>query len=154
MKTAILIMSLQISLTMVSYGQSNKFDAPKKTNTIILIKEGNSLQILTEFAQHLQDNGYTIEKLDKDLFSLSTDYKDYKFAGKAVIKIISFVRQVDNKVKIEIKGKIEISNPNGGQVPYDVCNCGMSGDARKNAFKTIITLIESYPFENIEFIEK
>lgn len=154
MRTSITIFALMIIMNTLSYGQTEKFDAPKKTNTIVLIKEGNATLILTEFAQHLQDNGYTIEKLDRELLSLSTDFRDYKFAGKAVMKIIVFVRQMDTKVKIEIKGKIEISNPFGGQVPYDVCNCGMAGDARKNAFKAILKLIETYSFESIEFIEK
>ena len=83
-----------------------------------------------------------------------TDFKEYKFSGIAVLKIFAFVRQLENNVKIEIKGKIEVSNPFGGQIPYDACNCGLSGDARKNAFKTILTLLETYSYENIEFLEK
>lgn len=152
MKT--IITTLLLFIVFFSFGQNEKTEAPKKTNTIIILKEGNAEQILIEFAQHLQDNGYSIEKLDKDLLSLSTGFKDYKFSGKAVLKIFAFVRQLESNVKIEIKGKIEISNPYGGQVPYDVCNCGLSGDARKNAFKTILTLLETYSYESIEFLEK
>ena len=154
MKTKITLTLLLTSIFYFSFGQSINMDAPKRTNTIILVKEGEALPILIEFAKHLQDNGYSIEKLDKDLLSLSTDFKEFKFAGVAVMKIIAFVRQNENKVKIEIKGKIEISNPNGGQVPFDVCNCGMMGAARKNSFKAIITLLESYKFESVEFLEK
>ena len=142
------------SIYYFSNGQSMNLEAPKKTNTIILVKEGEALPILIEFAQHLQDNGYSIEKLDKDLLSVSTDFKEFKFAGVAVMKIIAFVRQKENNVRIEIKGKIEISNPRGGQVPFDICNCGMMGDARKNSFKAMIAIIEKYKFDSVEFLEK
>ncbi|HON69942.1 MAG TPA: hypothetical protein PL153_02665 [Tenuifilum sp.] len=149
-----IITTLLVFIVLISFGQNKKIEAPKKANTIIILKKGNAEQILIEFAQHLQDNGYSIEKLDKDLLSLSTDFKEYKFSGIAVLKIFAFVRQLENNVKIEIKGKIEVSNPFGGQIPYDACNCGLSGDARKNAFKTILTLLETYSYENIEFLEK
>lgn len=154
MKSKIIAIFLLTSMFYVSFGQSINLDAPKKTNTIILVKEGEALPILIEFAEHLQDNGYSIEKIDKDLLSLSTDFKDVKFAGVAVMKIIAFVRQKENKVRIEIKGKLEISNPSGGQVPFDICNCGMMGDARKNSFKAMINIIEKYTFDSVEFLEK
>ena len=154
MKTKTIAILFLTSMFFVSFGQSINLDAPKKTNTIILVKEGEAFPILIEFAQHLQDNGYSIEKLDKDLLSVSTDFKEFKFAGVAVMKIVAFVRQKENKVRIEIKGKVEISNPSGGQVPVDICNCGMMGDARKNSFKAMIAVIEKYKFDSVEFLEK
>lgn len=41
MKTKILILSFLIGVILSSYGQSQNFDAPKETNTIILLKEGS-----------------------------------------------------------------------------------------------------------------
>lgn len=128
-------------------------DIPKKTNTITIFKEGTAQQILTSFALHLQDNGYSIEKLDKDLLSLFTDFKEYKFAGVSVMKIVAFARQVDNKVKLEIRGKIEISSP-GNKIPFEICKCGMVGDARLNAFKEMLSLVEKYSYDTIEFSVK
>ncbi len=154
MKNYFLFSFFVFNLNLIAYSQNTKYNVPKKTNTVVLLKEGTALLILTNLAQYLQDNGYTIDKMDKDLLSLSTDFKDYNFAGKAGLKIVAYTRQVDSIVKIEIKGKIELSSPFGGQVQYEACNCGLAGDARKNAFNTLLKLLENYSFESIEFLEK
>lgn len=154
MRAKTMAMLLLMSMSYLSYGQLSYKDAPRKTNTIVITKQGDDLTTLIEFAKHLQDNGFSIDKLDKDFLSLSTDFKDFKFAGVAVMKIVAFIRKKNNNVKIEIKGKIEISNPYGGQVPMDVCKCGMAGDARKNAFQEMLSIIDSYKFDSIEYFKK
>jgi hypothetical protein len=42
----------------------------------------------------------------------------------------------------------------GGPVPFEACNCGMIGDARKNAFSEILRTLADFEFENVEFIIK
>lgn len=154
MKRKIAVIFIFFIVYCSSLAQSKKYDSPKKTNTIVLTKEGDANAILIDFAKYLQDSGYSIERIDKDLLSISTDFRTYKFDGIAVMKINAFVKQNDDKVKIEIKGKIEITNPYGGQIPYEACNCGFAGDARKKAFKEMISLIENYKFDNLEFLVK
>lgn len=157
MKKIYLFISL-ICILQTTFSQEKKSDIsdiPKKTNTITFYKEGTALQILTELARHLQDNGYSIEKLDKDLLSLSTDFKTYKFQGVSEMNIIAFVRQVEGKVKVEIKGKVKVHDPlNGGSIPFDACKCGLVGDARLNAFKEMLETVEKFNYLTIEFSTK
>jgi hypothetical protein len=154
MKHSVLLFSLLCIFNAINAQEkkSDISDIPKKTNTITVYKEGTALQILTDLARHLQDNGYSIEKLDKDLLSLSTDYKTFKFQGVAVMKIVAFVRQVESKVKIELKGKVEVTSAlASGNVPFDACKCGLVGDARLNSFKEMLEIVEKFNYLTIEF---
>jgi len=144
---------LILSISVVN-GQDKSFDAPKKSNLITVSKKDTALQFLLQYARHLQDFGFSVDRIDKELLSFSTDFKTYKFGGIAVIKITVFARQNGDTAKLEIKGKIEVSNADGGKFPYDACNCGLPGDARKNAFKEMLKTLESFPVDKIEFIIK
>jgi hypothetical protein len=138
-----------------SFGQGNTFDPPKKVNAIIIEKKSPSLDFLLDYARHLQEFGFSIEKLDRDLVSLSTDFKTYEFAGVAVVKIIAYAKQNGDTSSIEIRGKVEVTNPMaGGPVPFEACNCGMVGDARKNAFNDILRTLRDFKFDSLEFIIK
>ena len=124
---------------------------PKGTNTIILKTELSNSELLISFARHLQDEGYSIEKLDKDLLSLSTEYEDYKTPSVAVMKIDAFVRGN----KIVISGDINITDAlSGAVVKMDICKCGFSGDARLNAFKEMLRTIISFKYNEIEYQKK
>ena len=46
------------------FGQTHNFKPPKKTNTIILEKECAAVDFLVDYAKHLQDYGFTIEKIE------------------------------------------------------------------------------------------
>ena len=136
----------------MAFGQELS-DIPKKTNTIILSDSAKSFNYLIEFANYLQDQGYDIEKLDKDLQNLNTAFKDYKFAGLAQMKIYAFTRQMDSTAVLTIKCKILISSF-AGQAPMDACNCGIIGDARLNAFKETLRLAKGFQYDKIEFLIK
>lgn len=126
----------------------NEIKPQKKSNTIILTTELSNLDLLIEFAKHLQDAGYIIEKLDKDLISLSTDYEEYKTPSIAVMKIDAFVRGN----KIVIRGDINITDAlSGSVVKMDICNSGFPGDARLNAFKEMLKTANTFKHNEIEF---
>ncbi len=152
-------MKINIKLTIVLlfssvllFGQTHNFKPPKKTNTIILEKESKAVDFLIDYAKHLQDYGYAIEKIDKDLLSLSTEFKGYKFGGVAVVKIIAFAREKGTQSTLTIKGKIEVTNPlAGGQVPFEAANKGMSGDAQRNGFNEILNTLHEFNYDSIEF---
>ncbi len=151
------IIKLTIGLLFQSvliFGQNQTLKPPKKVNTIVIEKTDSAVNLLLEYAKHLQDFGFSIEKIDKEFLTLSTDFKSYKFGGVAVIRIVAFSRQKGTKSRLEIKGKIEVSNPFGGQVPYEACNCGMAGDARKNGFKEILKTLDNFAYDTIEFVKK
>jgi hypothetical protein len=132
----------------------NPFNPPPKANTIVIEKTDNAANFLLEYAKHLQDFGFSIEKVDKELLTLSTDFKSYKFSGVAVIKIVAFARQNGPKSILEIKGNIEVSNPFGGQVPFNACNCGSPGDAQRNGFNEILKTLDNFAYDSIEFVIK
>jgi hypothetical protein len=136
------------------FGQDQALRPAKKVNTIVIEKADTAVNLLMSYARHLQHFGFFIEKVDKELLTLSTDFKSYKFGGIAVVKVVAFSRQSGTNARLEIKGKIEVSNPYGGQVPFEACNCGMMGDARKNGFSEILKTLDNFPYDKIEFLIK
>lgn len=136
------------------FGQNQLPNPPKKVNTIVIEKSDTAVHLLMNYARQLQDSGFSIDKIDKELLTLSTDFKSYNFGGIAVVKVVAFTRQNGATARLEIKGKIEVSNPYGGQVPFDACNCGIIGDARKNGFSEILKTLEKFSFDKIEFLTK
>lgn len=154
MKRTKILIILLLANTILVVGQNRTFHPPKKVNTIIIEKKDTAIHFLIDYAKHLQDVGYTIEKLDKDFLTFSTDYKNYKFSGVAVLKIIAFARQNGPIARLEIRGKIEVSNASGGQFPLEACNCGMKGNAKKNAFIEILKTLDDLKFRKIEFLKK
>jgi hypothetical protein len=152
-------MKRYIILTAVLLNYSNHLigqvlNPPKKVNTVVIEKVDTAVNLLMDYARKLQDFGFSIEKVDKELLTLSTDFKSYKFGGIAVVKVVAFSRQNGTIARLEIKGKIEVSNPYGGQVPFEACNCGMMGDARKNGFSEMLKTLERFSFDKIEFLIK
>ena len=136
------------------FGQNQALNPPKKVNAIVIEKADTAVNLLMSYARQLQDFGFSIEKVDKELLTLSTDFKSYNFGGVAVVKVVAFSRQSGTNARLEIKGKIEVSNPSGGQVPFEACNCGMMGDARKNGFSEILKTLENFSYDKIEFLIK
>ncbi|HLW07885.1 MAG TPA: hypothetical protein VKY45_09995, partial [Marinilabiliaceae bacterium] len=132
----------------------HNFQPPKKTNTIVLKQKCNATDFLVEYAKHLQDFGFAIEKIDKDLLNFSTEFKSYKASGVGVIKILAFARQKGEECTLVIRGNIELSNPYGGQVPMEACNCGMIGDNRKKGFNEILNTLTNFNYDSIEFETK
>ncbi len=154
MKRKLLILITFLIPTLILLGQNKNIVPPKKTNTIIISRKDVAEHFLLDYAKHLQNYGFSIEKFDKEFLTLATDFKRYKFGGVAVIKIVAYSKQTGDTSKIIIKGKIEISNPYGGQVPDEACNCGMAGDARKNGFKEILKTLDNFNYDRIEFLKK
>ena len=152
MKSIILISALIGFFTFNVLSQAQDVKPQSKSNTIILTKNGDALKLLNDLVFHLQDNGYNIEKFNKELFSIETSYKIFKYSGgmSGNHKIFIYARQKDDNVMVVVSGKIEISGI-GSQVSYEACNCGVIGDARKNAFTQIINVITSYQWETINF---
>jgi hypothetical protein len=136
------------------FGQNQALSPSKKVNAVVIVRTDTALNFLMSYARQLQDFGFSIEKVDKELLTLSTDFKSYKFGGVAVVKVVAFSRQSGTMARLEIKGKIEVSNPYGGQVPFEACNCGMMGDARKNGFNEILKTLDNFSYDKIEFLIK
>lgn len=152
MKTNILLLICIMGTNIIGFSQNSSEKLPKNTNTIILKLTGDATKELTKFANHLQDKGFTIEKLDNTLLSLSTDNKGFKVGGRyANLRIKAYSRQNDSLVSIIISGKVEVSGLGGGQIPFDACNCGIAGDARKGGFNVIRDSVEGFTFDTIEY---
>lgn len=139
-------------LSTLTIAQQRNFNPPKKASAVVILKKDSSITFLTEYAKHLQNLGFSIEKFDKELVSLSTEFKNYKFGGVAVIKIIAFAQQNGETSKITIRGNIKVSTGIRGDVPFEACNCGMSGDARKNGFSEILKTLENFNYEDFMFL--
>ena len=134
--------------------QTNPLEnAPKKSNMVVIEKEGNALDFLIDYGKHLQDFGFTVENINKDFLSLSTDFKEYKHSGVAVIKLNVHAKQKNNIAILVIRGKIEVSSLYG-TVPFEACKCGMVGDARKNGFREIGYTLENFNYSKIEIFKK
>lgn len=130
---------------------SQEAKAPKNANVIILVKEGAAEDVLVNFALFLRDHGYSIENLDKELLSLSTEYREFKASGAGELKIKAYTEQEGPNVKIVIRGSIKMANPFGSPVSFEACNCGIVGDNRKRGFNTIMNLVLSFPFDTFSF---
>src|SRR5688500_16816545 len=91
-------------LSTLTIAQQRNFNPPKKASAVVILKKDSSITFLTEYAKHLQNLGFSIEKFDKELVSLSTEFKNYKFGGVAVIKIIAFAQQNGETSKITVRG--------------------------------------------------
>lgn len=154
MKTNITLTIALLFSSFLLFGQTHNFNPPKKTNTIILKKECDAVDFLIEYAKHLQDFGFSIDKIDKDLLTLSTEFKEYKASGVGVVKILAFARQKDEKCTLVIRGNIELSNPFGGQVPMEACNCGMKADNQRKGFNEILNTLNDFKYDSIEFETK
>ena len=136
------------------FGQNQEFNPPKKANTIVIEKVDSAVNLLMSYARQLQDFGFSVEKVDKELLTLSTEFKSYKFGGIAVVKVVAFSKQSGTNARLEIKGNIEVYNSYGNQVPFDACNCGIMGDARKNGFNEILKTLDKFSYDKIEFLIK
>lgn len=151
MRSAISII-FGILLSTITIAQNRNFNPPKKASAVVVLKKDSAITFLTDYAKHLQNFGFSIERFDKELASLSTDFKTYKFGGVAVIKIVAFAQQNGETAKITIRGKIKVSTGIRGDVPYEACNCGMSGDARKNGFFEILKTLNNFNHEDFAFL--
>ena len=151
MRLAISII-IGILLSAAATAQNGNFNPPKKASAVVLLKKDSAVSFLAGYAKHLQNFGFSIERFDKELASLSTDFKTYKFGGVAVIKIVAFAQQNGETAKITIRGKIKVSTGIRGDGPYEACNCGMSGDARRNGFSEILKTLNNFNYEDFAFL--
>lgn len=133
---------------------SQDIKIPRKTNQILIYKKDSALNLLKDYAKTLQDRNFNIDKLDKDLLSIKTESKTFKFAGVATMKIFATVKQKGDSAILKITGSIEVTNPlAGGQIPFESCFCGMAGSAQLNSFKEILATIEPYKEDRIVYIK-
>lgn len=139
MKNFILLILVLFSFQAI--GQET--EVPKKTNQILVYKKDSALNVLMEYARILQDHNFNVEKLDRDLLSVKTESKTFKFSGVATMKIFANTKQQGDITILKITGNIEVTNPlAGGQVPFESCNCGIMGNAQLNSFKEILSTLD------------
>lgn len=149
MKKSIFVLVF-MCLSMASFCQYNIDNAPKKANTVIITRSGDALTLLKELIVNLQDKGYFIDKFEKELLSVETKYKEFKYSGvyDGELKIILFARQIEeDKVKFVIKGEVKF----GGKFTNEACNCGIGGDVRKKGFETMLEALSAFRYETISY---
>lgn len=133
-------------------GKVKDHKVTKRANVIIIEKNDSAQKVLKELSLLLLDKGFSIEKYDKELFSITTDFKRFKFGGVAVMKVLVTARQNGNKTILKLRAKIEVTNAlAGGQVPFESCYCGLTGDAKRNSFIELINIADSFSYDSIEF---
>jgi hypothetical protein len=116
----------------------SQLDIPKKSNVIVFEKKTTADSLLMWYAEKLLDLGYVID-VNKDLRTITTEYKSFKWQGSARVQIIGRVKQKDDVSILELRGNAEVSHVFVG-VPmiYPSCQCGIPGDVRKASFKEIL----------------
>lgn len=122
----------------------------KKANVIIIERKDSAMKFLVDYSVNLRKHGFTVDRLDKDLMQITTNPKQYKFGGLANMKIIASSRQEGEIAIIEITGTTTVMSLYGN-ADYQICNCGLIGDVRLNAFNEIQSTLENMKIDKIQF---
>jgi hypothetical protein len=143
----ILFILLLIPFLSSAQSQSEPF---KFANTIIIQTQDSSHIALKKIAMILQESGYTISKLDKELQSLSTSMKPqtpnyYDLA-------VSCYAKGSNNAVIYLSGNYSLQvNYTGAIVSDMVVFKGPSFGADKLAFKEMQKVANSYPNATLKY---
>jgi hypothetical protein len=127
-------------------------DIPKKANVIVISKNTKSLDYLIKFAKYLQSEGYPVEEINKDLQSVKTGYKKFKWGGTASLSIYAYAEEYDSTSNIRITGRIEFSS--FLELHYEeACNCGSIGvhNVTFAGFKTLDELVRKFEYDLIQY---
>jgi hypothetical protein len=154
MKKTLFLISIIFALTISINAQDKSIKPPKDANVIQLQIQGNAFELLTDYALKLQEFGFIIKDLNKELISFHTDYKFYKYSSITELRIKVSVKQDGGNSIFDIRGEINNYNSYGNPVPYEVCYCGKSKDAKKMAFNKILKTVEGLDYRKIEFLTK
>ena len=149
MKNPILLVLILFSFQAIA----QEIEVPKKTNQILVFLKDSAINVLKEYARILQDHNFNIEKLDRDLLSVKTEPKTFKFSGVATMKIFANTRQQGDTTVLKITGSIEVTNPMlAGPVPFESCNCGIMGNAQLNSFKEILATLADIKADRVVYL--
>jgi hypothetical protein len=129
----------------------SQLDIPKKSNVIVFEKKTTADSLLMWYAEKLLDLGYVID-VNKDLKTITTEYKSFKWQGSARVQIIGRVKQKDDVSILELRGNVEVSNIMVGfPVTNPSCECGFAGDARKVSFKEMLKSVGGMEYDKFWF---
>lgn len=133
-----------------SFSAFSQVKLPRKTSTVILHSEDSAHIVIVNFAKHLQREGFIIDKLDKELLSLNTDFKSFKWQTGGNVKLYVYAEVEGAGSKLVIRGKA--ANTGAGlDYVFDVCQCGVYGDLRQAALQQMISVTASFDGGMVSF---
>lgn len=113
--------------------QSEQLYSFKGCNTVIVQANDSGQVLFNRFLTHLEDQGFVIEKSDKERFTFSTSEKSYKKNLSARLSIQGYLR----KNRIYLSGIVHAKGLYGSSNDQPVIDKGMSGSPMKEAFDTL-----------------
>jgi hypothetical protein len=117
---------------------------PKKVNTIIITDTLSGADALKKLSLLLQDKGFTIDKSDKELLSITT--------GPKPIKMCSVILNIYKRDKqIFITGSFDAGVVSGMTIKDKISNTGMKGSMANNAWNEMNNLALAYGGSKIEY---
>lgn len=119
-------------------------EIPKNSRAIIItVSESDPEKIYKSLAAHLIDNGYTIEKSDKDLLYINTERKVVKYAWE--VRISATIK--DNKIKFTGKQFLPGFDDSENQIRY----YGVKGAMYKTCFDEVDRVARTFPNLNVAY---
>jgi hypothetical protein len=126
--------------TYLNAQQSEPF---KKANTIVIETGSKSDSIYVAWGRHLAQNGYSIDKSDKDFLTLTTGAKDF-----AIYYDFILISSIDSKGAIKIKSKWRAKEYTEY---YDWDYLPGKATARNLIHEKMLVLIESFASYSIKY---
>ena len=140
-----LVLTLFLFTSIIAIGQNNSIDKPPKKTWKILIKNSNNKEVnFNLVGQTIIENDFSIEKKDKDFFTLETTPKTtdkeintyyFKFVAK------------DNLIILTGMAKSTFDNSF-----FKIVNKGMKGSILKEQFNAMFDFAKLFHNSQLEFI--
>lgn len=139
-----------ILFTLISFGQSTN-EPIKKTNTILIMTEMDVNEIFVSWGKHLAQNGFSIDKSNKDFLTLTTGPKDTsKFNYDYIINSsINDIGTIILKIKWRLKSSMLAGTSE--TLYYDWEYSTGKNNVENIIYKDILATIESFGKFQIQY---
>jgi len=120
---------------------------PKNVKKIVLTLSDSTSRDITvkKLVKYLSDNGYEIDRYDKDLDLITTKEKDIKFWQMRLSVYLE-----ENKIKISGKA---MGSALGVSSSWDVENKGSMGSVFVHTWREMNTITLGFPHSSVEYLK-